>query len=239
MVLAFLMMARGHHPLFVSLLVGLATATRSVGIALVPPLMFYIYRSSSTGRVFAWRSVFCLPFSVWGLMAFMVYQWYEFDDPLAFVHAQDHWRVRRGTVGEQVVALATLEPVWAVYVPNSPGYWRNFAPHSNALFNLFFANPFYYVGAWLAIGIGWRKRWLNTEEVLLGVGLLAIPYIMQAYAHFMAAEARYASVVFPQYIVAARLLLVLPEFARASVLAVMAFFLGCYSALFCAWYWFY
>ncbi len=107
-----------------ALLVGLATATRPVGVALIPLLALSLWRRSATrGRMFV-RSIWLLPLGCWGLAAFMAFQWFAFDDPLAFARTQSLWRWRPlPSIPQQVGALAILEPVWGAHVPSLPNYW--------------------------------------------------------------------------------------------------------------------
>ncbi|MBI1901444.1 MAG: hypothetical protein HYS13_10085 [Planctomycetia bacterium] len=239
-----------------ALLVGLATATRFVGLALVPPLLLYCWHSGrrseiagcslhSAGearrRVAACLAGFVLYASIacWGLLAFSAFQWIRFGDPLIFAKVQYDW----GTLGEEpaplirrIVATATLEPIWGTYVPSNPAYWARFEPHGNPLFSLQFANPIYFVGTVLLIVFGWRKGLLNRYELLTAAGLLLIPYVTKSYDNAMAGFGRFAAVVVPAYLVMGWLLARMPPVVRYSLLGVAGFFLGIYSAMFAAGY---
>ena len=80
------------------------------------------------------------------------------------------------------------------------------------------------------------KKWLTGNEVVLAVSLLAIPYFTRSFEMCMDAFGRFASIVFPVYIVVAQLLVRLPAWLATALLAVSGFFLGAFSALFSAWY---
>jgi hypothetical protein len=87
--------------------------------------------------------------------------------------------------------------------------------------------------------IGARRRWLNARELLLSAGLLLMAYGLQASRACMSSHARYASVVFPVYIVLGQLLHRAPAPLAAALLAISGLMLGIYSAMFVSWYWFY
>mgnify|MGYP001136616349 CR=1 FL=1 len=221
--------------LVVAVVVGLATATRATGIALVPPLVLGVWRTyPSTGtriRTLAWA----VPLSCWGLAGYVVYQGAAFGEPLAFAQTQKHWRFRpSSTLAENLGAVATLEPLWSVYDPVSPAYWGRHDKELSPAFSLQFANPLYLVGAVALIACGVWRRWLSPAEILLAVGLIGIPYLTRSYYTCMASQARFATAVFPIYIVLGRLLVRVPPPMGALCLAGSGFLLGVYSALFAA-----
>ena len=128
--------------LALALIVGLATATRPTGIALIPSLVLAVWQQypSWCGRLLALAAV--LPLSCWGLGAFIAYQEYQFNEPLAFSQAQDSWRFRpKVPTEEHVLGVATGEPIWSVYDPDSAGYWARFDKRLDPMFSLQFANP--------------------------------------------------------------------------------------------------
>jgi hypothetical protein len=239
-----------------ALLVGLATATRFVGLALVPPLLLYCWQSGwgsqitrcsfDSARQARCRVAVCLArfglcasIACWGLLAFLAFQWIRFGDPLIFAKVQYDWDM----LGEEpaplihrVVGTATLEPIWGTYVPSNPAYWARFEPHGNPLFSLQFANPIYFVGTALLILFGWHKGLLNRYELLTAAGLLLIPYVTKSYDNAMAGFGRFAAVVVPAYLVMGWLLARMPPVVRYSLLGVAGFFLGIYSAMFAAGY---
>lgn len=238
---AMLAMQRGCRAVYVALIVGAATACRSVGVALLPPLAMYVWsRARSPARAVAQGAVL-LPLACWGLLAWMAFQWVAFDDPLAFVQTQRHWSTRQTSLlsWDGLTALVTLRPIRSVYDPASPCYWGNFPPRGNPLFNLMFANPIWFLVAVTLVTLGRAKGWLSNRETALAAGLLLIPYVLQADRACMAAEARYASSVFPAYLVLGQILSRLPGPLAAVLLAMSAVMLAFYTAMFVSWYWFY
>src|SRR5207253_861425 len=102
-----------------AVLIGLTTATRPTGVALLLPMTWQLWRDSPTWRRFALRLGVYGPLACWGLAAYMGYQWQAFDEPLAFAKTQEHWRIRKAVpLSERLVVLATLEPLGSVVNPD-------------------------------------------------------------------------------------------------------------------------
>lgn len=261
--LALLGMERRWRPVCIALVVGAATATRAVGLALLVPFAMHLWdiarcqinrgpREKAVRRAAhgGWRSPFALacargavllPLSCWGIAAYMTYQAWKFGEPLAFVSAQ----ARSGhsaahlSLSEHAWRLLTLAPLAAVYDATSPCYWAVRPPRDNALFNLMFANPAYFLASVGCVGVGAWRGLLNRKEAALSAMLLMIPYVTEADRTCMASQARFASIVFPQYLVIGQVLARLPPAAVAGLAALSAVMLALYTAMFVNWYWFY
>jgi hypothetical protein len=254
LLIALLGMERGWRPLLLAFVIGLATASRSVGVALVPVFALFLWQrmradqhshvSGKSGLPFrrwlAWAAHLgvLLPVCCWGLLAYMAFLWLAFDEPLAFVQTQAHWNERVVTLGDRVVGVFTCEPFRSVYDPTSACYWGRVPPRDNPLFNLKAANPVFLLATVGLIGFGTWKRWLNAREVVLAAGLLGMAYWFQASRAGMTSQARYASVVFPAYLVLGQLLHRAPAPLSAALLALSAVWLGIYTMMFVSWYWF-
>jgi hypothetical protein len=240
--LAMFGMQCGWRPLWIAIVIGFATATRSSGVALVPVFWWWLWqdRDATSFRRAALQAVAWLPVCLWGLLAYMTFLCVSFGEPLAFVQTQMHW-IERPVSGlaEKLWKLATLEPFWAVYVPSSPCYWGRVPPHENPLFNLKFWNPIYVLLTIGLIAYGARRKWLNAREILLAVGLLGIALWFQATRSCMMSQARYASVIFPVYMVMGQILTRLPGPLVGMLCAISGVMLAINSALFVSWYWFY
>ena len=234
-IVALLGMERKWPLLLIALVCGLATATRPVGVALIPPFLLHLWQRSDTWRVFAWQSVLLLPVSVWGLLAYMAYQDAVFGEPLAFARTQEHWyRVMPEKLPDRVTSLITLDPIIGLYQPSSSRYWQHLEWHSSPAFSLVFANPVYVlIVLVLAIAGLWHGS-LTQSQLLLAGALLLIPYLTRAHEMSMIAFGRFAACALP---------CCLPGVVggtRASRLFTMAFaapsafMLGAYTALFVA-----
>ncbi len=232
-IVAMYTMARGRPLVVVASIVGLATAVRPVGVALLLPLAWYAAAGARSNRHLFTRLGFSLSLGSWGLLSYMAFQWWQFGEPFAFALTQEHWSMRPlGSAGDKLVALGSWEPIWATYVPGFPEYWRRFGNAPSALLSLQFANPIYFVGTGALVTVGACKRWLTVYEVLLCVPLLGIPYVTRAYEMCMNSQARFAAVVFPAYLVMGHLLARMPNTVSVALLALSGFLMGAYAALF-------
>jgi len=235
--LALYGMERRWPLLIVAGIIGAATATRAVGVALVPALVLHIWNQSPTGRKGVGESLVFVPIACWGLAGYMAFQWWTFDEPFAFAKTQANWRMRPPVpLEEKIISLAALEPAWTIFEPSSPCNWQKHEPDNNPMFSLHLANPLWFLFGIGLIGLGWYKRWLNSKELILAAGLLLIPYVTKGHEMCMAGMGRFTAVVFPIYLVLGQLLSRIPAPLAAALLAISAFFLGTYAALFASWH---
>ena len=232
--------ARGGPLWNAAVLAGLATAVRPSGLALLLPLGWEIWRDSDTSREAAKRMAILLPIACWGILAFMLYQWSKFGDPLAFCANEfDQWRTRpRATPpGDKFWALVTWEPIWGAYVPGAWASTPDPDPIPIPFLSMQLANPILWVGAVALTTIGGLKRWLSSHELLFAGAALAMPYLARGYEMSMSGQGRMTAVVFPIYIVLGQLLTRLPIIISAALLSISAVFMAAYAALFVAGYW--
>jgi len=165
----------------IAAIVGLATAARPVGVALLAPLAIHIVRCSvpslsRRGRAaehsqrarlrdiahIGARLAIYLPLACWGLAAFMAYQQYAFGDAFAAFKAHGHWGVRPdGPWSEKAESLATLAAVASVYDDDSPAFWMKADTHGIPWFSLQFANPILFAGAVVLIALG---AWVRVDD---------------------------------------------------------------------------
>jgi hypothetical protein len=235
-ILSLYAMERRWPLVTISLLVGLTTATRSVGVALLLPFALYI-REVSTGKGQLLRRLWLLPVACWGLASFCLYLYWKFDEPLAFAYTQEHWR-QRGVVAlsVRVVHLLTLDPIVANFDPSCPCYWGYAAGEINPFFSLQVANPLYWLAAVGLVTLGGVKSWLSAKEMALAFALVFIPYVLKGHETCLQSMGRYVSVAFPVYLVLGRLLAGVGRAAAMCMLGVAGFLLGVYAAMFVAWY---
>lgn len=235
---AFSLMSRRANVLIVAATIGIATAIRPTGVALFAPLWIYIWETAPSWRKAFSRMLLTAPIAMWGLLAYMGYQWVSLGTPLAFVQTQGLWarRMPHDAV-DKLFALASLEPLWSIYVPGYRAYWGNqeisFVP---AFYSMYFSNVLYFIFAAVLLLVGYRKRWLDSKEVSVGVSLLVLTYCLNGHEQMMQSQARYASVVFPAHFVLAALISRSPFKLRLLLAAVAVSFLFAYSALMVAWF---
>jgi len=236
-ILALFAMARRWPLIFVAAIIGLGTAARPVGVALVPALFLYVRSRSKTFAEFAWTSALLLPLACWGLAAYMAYQAVEFGDPIAFARAQASWAARRPpSFLNKGVALVTFEPFYALYAPSSPGYWGKHTGTLDFPFSLHALDPFFLLGALGLILFGAVKKWLSQYETVTGICLLLIPYWTHGYEQHLMSMGRFAAAAVPVYPVLGQIALRLPPPLVAAIVAASGFFLGAEAALFVRWY---
>ena len=216
-----------------ALAVSLATATRAVGVALVPVLVAHLWRTSCTWRKFVLRVAIALPLSLGGLLSFILFQYIAFRQPFAFALAQRIRSCRQpASIDEKAFAFLSWEPLWSVYQPHSEAYWHNREPLAAAPLNLAAANPIYFVLGLVLIWNGYRKGWLNGKETLLGALLILVPYLTQGFEHCMLSQGRFVAAAFPIYVVLGQCLGKCPRFVAVALLCLSALIMLVYAAQF-------
>lgn len=99
-----LLCARKQFWFFAAILAGIASATKIVGVCIVPMLIWQLYETYfSKGKnvrlssfLFAqWHRLVLLSLSSIGLGAYMVFLWQKFADPLFFLHVQSSFGAGR------------------------------------------------------------------------------------------------------------------------------------------------
>jgi hypothetical protein len=230
---------RRAPPLVVAAIVGLATATRPVGIALVPPFLLYLVQTSKDRRHLLLAAVVGLPLCRIGLLGFTAYCAWSFGEPFAYADNMKFWYMRPAPgLEEKLQGLATFEPVWSIFREGSPSYWERHTTLDKVAFSLYAANPVFFAVTVVLLVIGTWKRWLSAYESLAGWGLLFIPYWTTAVEVHMSGMARYTTVIIPAYLVLGRLLAMAGPEIRLGFFVLCASYLAIYAALFAQWFWF-
>lgn len=214
-------------------LVGAATAARPVGVALLAPLAIFLWDTRASNAKGLARVVLFTAIGCWGIVGYIIFQWRAFDEPWAFVVVQRHWGMRHApSLAAKAWALATLEPVAAVYDAGSSVFWDGYDHEASPFFSLQFANPVLFIGALASITIGAARRWLDRYELAAALPLVLIPYVTRGYEMGMGSMGRFMAVVFPIYLVAGRLLARLPQELAGALLCVSACWLATLAALY-------
>jgi hypothetical protein len=236
-ILALYGIERRWSLLGIALIIGLASATRPVGVALLAPFLLHLWQRARSWARFLAASLCLLPVACWGLAAFLGYQYWRFGDPLAFASSQLTWRLRPPAPWpDKLLALELLEPIWAVFDPTSPCYWMRHEDTHFFLFHQAIFNRLAFLAGVILTVVGKYKRWLSAYEVALVAGLLLIPYVGRGYDMCMMAMARFTSVAFPIYLVMGQLLWRMPAPFAAATLGISSLLLGIYAGLFAAGY---
>lgn len=229
-------MARKWPLLVLALLAGLGTAIRPVGVALTAAFIWHVLMQpesrhhSKVGCV-----LFLAPLACWGLIAYMSYQWIAFGTPLAFAQVEEHWTFlapKDRNWSAKLGSLATLEPIWGVYVPCSQRYWGNLRDPGAPIFSLHFWNPILFLLAVALLAWGGRKRWLTGGELILGAVLLTMPYATRAFEMSMSSHGRFAAVVVVNYLVLVRILACCSSTVVIAFSVMLALFLFTFTFLY-------
>jgi len=230
-------MERGWALPALAAVVGLATAARPVGVALVVPLAVHVLRKPVSLRRRFFLLAVLLPFSCWGVAAYAFYLGRTVGHPLAFAVAHSNWEMRpAGSVLNKAVALAGLEPVLTLFDPHSGGFWANRDPRGSPFLSLHVLDPLIFLAAAALIGVGALKRWLSPTEWVAGAALLGVAYVAHGYECYMYCFGRFSSVAFPLYLVLGRLLLHAPGPVAAWVVSVGGLLAATFAAQFATWY---
>lgn len=236
-IMSFYAMRRSWPVPMIAIICGLASATRAFGVALALPFAIHLRGQSNSVGVFVRRLAVWGPLSCSGLLVFMLFQWWAFSDALAFAKTQAGWRLRADADPvDKWLALAAWEPVWSVYRPASPEHWRRFSASLGPLGSLQFANPLYFAGGCLLVGIGAWRRWLSREEVTFAAVALLIAYCGRGFEMCMNSQARFVASLFPIYIVLGHVFDLLRPFAATLLLVAAAGQLYLYAKYFAAGY---
>jgi hypothetical protein len=207
-------------------LAGLAIATRSLGLALVPGLLVLAWPEVRRRRVGSLVPIIGLPLAA--LVAVASYYTHALGDPFAFVHAQKYW-------GRSTVTLGPLSSAWmsakAAYhgVVTLSGAPRDFGVTRLAVLNTI--DFLVLVGAVALTVVVFRR--LGTAFGVYSACLLAIATAEPATdgSELLTSLPRFVLVDFPLFIVAAVLLqrgstrrgAVLGALTAVSALACVAF----------------
>lgn len=204
LLLYMILLLRRCNPFLLAVTAGLLTAVRSPGIAAIPTTILYLWRREPQWTGFAGKSIIIIPLSCWGLLSFMSYQYFKFNDPFAFVRSQDIFKGRPTPLTlDKVLALISFEPIRALLDPAKSPLARDVR---GPLFNLGAADPLIFVLAFCLVAYGSWRRFLNRDEFILSVSLLVITYVAIGYESYMRSQGRYASAIIPMYMVIGHLL---------------------------------
>jgi hypothetical protein len=220
--LYFLGTLRQWHPLWLAAIVGLAGATRVIGVVLIPILMVETWqRFPGITRWFKSGAAGLIGAS--GMLFFMLHLQDVQGDALAVVKGQAFWTMREeGSLIERVWNAVSCQPLIDAYRPDCVCYWGNSEPSQLPLVNMQFMNPISLVVAGVLITYGWRQRILTVRELVFCLFVVSIPYFTQGYRICLHSQSRYVLAAFPLAIVAVRLLDRLSTWAVMPIVSVMA-----------------
>jgi hypothetical protein len=219
---AFLAM-RHQRWLLAGGLIALASATRVVGIALVPVLAFELIRTWRNGKLQrpAWlRAASGMVLSPVGLLAYMLYLWWRVGDPLSFSTVQEDWG-RERTFPLTTLIRGLNYAIHRDWTANPDVYARGVV-HGFFLFSM------------LGITIWCARKWPRAW-VLYGVLLFAIILSSPVRGSYTLHDTgRHVMVYFPVFVALARW----GRIQTIHLLILMVFLplFSLFTAFYVAWY---
>jgi hypothetical protein len=207
------LLLRRQHLVAAALCAGLALATRSTGIVLLPVVLWEVWNihKGKVGKLLG-HGLICGLLAASGLILYASYLWIAVGDPLRFVIAESYWHNGMG-LGERLWRALTLQPLLGTFSE----------------------------GAWFFVGVGGILvmfcRRIGLTQSMYGFAVLLLPYLTLAggSAGFNSMP-RYVLLAFPLYTI-------LATFCRDRLwltillIGVSAAGLAVYTARFSQWYW--
>lgn len=211
---AFFVLLGRERWLWAAACASLAMVTRPTGFVLLPVLLWAIWRRHGKDAVHLWRDgPLAAMIAVAAPVAFMIYQWIAFDDPLAFVHADLAWW-NGSTLGARVHDALTFEPL-------RDATYHGFSRAAN--------DTRFFILCVAAIALSIRR--LPSTMTLLTLGVVLLNYLTVGLGGFT----RHGFLAFPFFIVAAEVCRGRPwlKFPAIGLSAMVLFY---DTALFSRWY---
>jgi Gpi18-like mannosyltransferase len=201
--------------LFAAAMAGLSLATRSIGIVMMPVILYEIWRrNSQTWPRLLLKMALCSLFAASGLLAYMAYLGIEFGHPMAFAASVTAWRSE--TFLDRFVAAITLRP------------FQYSSSHIVGLVRYGLAALFL---GFLALTV-WSFWRLRVAVALYGLGSLMLPYLTIGITGSMN---RYVLMCFPAFMCVG-LLCKGRMWLAISLIGISAALLLYQTALFSQWY---
>lgn len=222
LIVIFFLMLRSERLFLAAGAAGLAMATRSTGVVLMLPLLWELWRKfSGDGKRLLLHGVACLVLATSGLWLYMVYLWWAFNSPLAFIKGTRAWQSGT-TTGSDFFQVLTLQPL-----QHLTEIWRE-GIHPNTF------GPWFFLSFVIITIVFWKK--LPTSFSLFALGTLLLPYITLSGNVGFVSFTRYILLAFPVFTGLAILCRRWLWFGPA-VIGVFAALLFMYTAMFAQWYW--
>src|SRR6476660_3528778 len=187
LIVSFFLALKRKYYLSAALLAGLAVATRSTGIVLLPVLLWEMWRNRDR-KPFLPALLPCVVLATSGIWLFMIYLWSAFGNPLAFADGQTAFH-EGTTLTTRLIAALKLEPFTRMMLND----WNPWGQAS--WFTLLFI---------VLIVLGWSR--LRSSWTLFAVAVLLLPYLtLSGGPAGFVSMSRFNLVSFPLFVVLAAL----------------------------------
>jgi Gpi18-like mannosyltransferase len=218
LILCCLILLEREQYIIAAAFAGLASATRSTGLVLLPVIIWGLWcKFAADYRRFFSYALFCSILATSGLWLYMVYLWSAFDSPFAFI--TNHFARTRSDPRHDFISALLL---------------KGFFPLRLSLWPEYLDVWFFLIFLTLILV---HRKWLPSSLYLFALGVLMLPYLtVTGGTEGFKGMGRYILLAFPVFIVMARLcknrLWLVP-----CITGLFAAGLFAYSALFAQWYW--
>ena len=187
LIVSFFLALKRKYYLSAALLAGLAIATRSTGIVLLPVLLWEMWLNRDQ-KPFLPALLPCVVLATSGIWLFMIYLWSAFGTPFAFADGQMAFH-QGTTLTTRLVAALKLEPFTRMMLND----WNPWGQAS--WFTLLFI---------VLIVLGWSR--LRSSWTLFAMAVLLLPYLtLSGGPAGFVSMSRFNLVSFPLFVVLADL----------------------------------
>jgi hypothetical protein len=193
----FLLLERKQY-IVAAVFAGLASATRSTGIVLMPVIIWELwckFAGDDYRRFFSY-AMFCSILATSGLWLYMVYLWSAFDSPFAFATVRaGAWEYSEGGIGHNFISALLLKGFFPLPLPI---LHKLPIPDPQSLDVWFFL-------LFLTLILVYRK-WLSSSLYLYALAVLMLPYLTVTGGPIrFRGMTRFILLAFPVFIVMAKL----------------------------------
>ena len=221
LILCFFLLLKREHYILAATCAGLASATRSTGVVLLPVIIWEVWCrfASDPRRLFSYALV-CSILATSGLCLYMLYLWSAFDNPFAFATGIAAFEYGRSEgFGHNLISALLLKGFFPLRLPVSP-------VTMDVWFFLIFLTLILI-----------HRKWLPSSLFLFALGVLMLPYLTLTGGPMkFQSMTRYILLAFPVFIVMAKFCKDKP-WLTSCITGVFAALLFAYSALYSKGYW--
>ena len=220
LVLCFFLLLKREQFFFAATVAGLAVATRSTGLVLLPVIIWELWNKYAGDRRRFFIDAFgCSILATSGLWLYMLYLWSAFDSPLAFATDLAAWENGGSGFLQKFISALLFKGFIPLHLPVGPA-----------------SNDIWFFLLFLTLILAFRK-WLPSSLYLFALGVLLLPYLTRTGGPLkFNSMTRYIFLAFPVFILMANLCKN-RLWAVPCITGLFAALLFMYSALYAQWYW--